>query len=103
MTEQRFDEIFDELLDADCVCSMTAVTAALPDDEVQEAYRSFLIEYGQNLALGALEQSEWMCGTLIINANQEDIAFVRMALDALRSEIAERSIDSDMDDHTTVN
>jgi hypothetical protein len=53
-------------------------------------YEDFLVQYGQELALGALERSEWLCGNLIINANQPSICFLRTALNVMRGEIKGR-------------
>lgn len=49
-----------------------------------------MVQYGQELALGALERSEWVCGALIINANQDSLCFVRTTLDAVRDEMEQR-------------
>ena len=90
MDEQRLDRIFDGLLEANRPCEMSDVLSPLPDDDLQTAYEDFLVQYSQELALGALERSEWFCGNLIINANQPSICFMQTALDAIRGEIEKR-------------
>jgi hypothetical protein len=91
-TEERLDQIFQELMDTDCVCEMSAVLTPLPDCELEAAYTDFLVRYSQELALGALERSEWICENLIIIANQQSICFVRTTLDAMRNELERRKV-----------
>ena len=85
--EEQLERIYDDLLDAGCTCEMSAVLTVLTNDHLKATYENFLVRFGQELALGALERSEWLCGTLIINANQPAISFVRTALDAMRDEM----------------
>lgn len=90
MNDQQLEQVFDELQDANCPCEMLDVLSPLPDDDLQEVYEDFLVQYGQELALGALERSEWVCDNLIINANQPSICFLKTALNEIRREIEKR-------------
>jgi len=90
MDEQRLDQIFDELLEANCPCEMSDLLTPLSHHDLKAVYEDFLIQYSQELALGALERSEWLCGNLIINANQPSICFLRTALDAVLIEMDRR-------------
>lgn len=90
ISEKRLQQIYDDLQDAGCICEMSALLSALTDEDLEATYCDFMMQYGQELALGALERSEWVCGTLIINANQASLCFVRTALDAMRAEIEQR-------------
>jgi hypothetical protein len=92
VSEKRLDEVFDNLLETHCIHQMSGVLAPLTEDELEAVYNDFIKEFAQELALGALEQSEWMCGNLIINANQNSIRFVGSALDAIRLEIECRGL-----------
>ncbi|MGJ5813699.1 hypothetical protein [Paludibaculum fermentans] len=87
MTDEQLDRIFASLQDANCPFEMNVVLSPLSDDDLQATYANLLVQYGQELALGALERSEWPCGNLIVNANQASICFVNTVLDAVRSEI----------------
>ena len=90
ISEERLEQIFNNLVEADCICEMSAVLTTLADAELEAVYEDCLEQYGQELALGALERSEWVCGTLIVNANQPSICFSQTALDAVRNEIEQR-------------
>ena len=90
VSEERLEQIYDDLQDAGCICEMNAVLSALTKDDLEATYGDFMVQYGQELALGALERSEWVCGTLIINANQASLCFVGTALDAMRDEMEQR-------------
>jgi hypothetical protein len=97
MDEQRLEPIFNELLDADCPCEMSDVLSPLSDDDLRAVYEDFFVQYGQELALGALERSEWLCGNLIVNANQPSICFLRTVLDVVRGEIERRKTTANVD------
>jgi hypothetical protein len=88
--EDRLEQIFNDLLDANCICEMSDVLTPLTKSELDAAYKDFLIQYSQELALGVLERSDWICGVLLVNANQPSICFCRMALDAIRDETDRR-------------
>jgi len=90
ISEESLEQIFSELLDAGCICGMSAVLTTLTDAELEGVYKDFLVQYGQELALGALERSEWFCNNLVINANQPAVYFFHTALDAIRDEIERR-------------
>ncbi len=90
-TEERLNQIFQDLLDAACICEMSGLLKSLSTEEIAATYEDFLVHYAHELALGALERSEWLCGNLIINANQPSICFLRTALDGIRSEIDQRN------------
>jgi hypothetical protein len=92
MDEQRLEQVFNELLDANCPCEMSDLLSPLSDDDLQAVYEDFLVQYAQELAVGALERSDWFCGNLVINANQPPICFLRTALDLMRDEIKKRKI-----------
>jgi hypothetical protein len=92
MNEHELDQIFDQLLEANCPCEMSDLLSPLSNDDLNAVYEDFLVQYSQELALGALERSEWFCGNLIINANQPSICFTRTALDVMRHEIETRKI-----------
>jgi hypothetical protein len=86
ISEKRLEQIFNSLLDADRIHKMSAVLTPLTNAELEAMYEDCLEQYGMQLALGALERSDWVCGTLVINANSASIEFNRTALDAIRSE-----------------
>jgi hypothetical protein len=76
MTEERFAQLHDELQRADCTCEMSAFLSGLPDHELKTVFEVFLDQYGQELAVGALERSDRLCGTPILNGNQSSIYFL---------------------------
>lgn len=90
MTEEQLEIIQDQLAAANCSYEMSDVLSPLSNDQLQDVHEDLLDQYGQELALGALERSEWLCGNLIINANHPSICFTRTALDAVGAEIEER-------------
>ncbi len=90
MTDKQLHTVYSALQDANCPCEMSEVLSPLPDDDLDAVYEDLLVQYGRELALGALERSEWACGNLIVNANQPSICFVRTALEVIRTEIEER-------------
>jgi hypothetical protein len=96
MTEERFAQIYDELQRANCTCDMSAFLSVLPDHELQTVFEVFLDQYGQELAAGALECSDWLCGTLIINGNQSSIYFLWAAVHVMRTEMERRKAASDL-------
>lgn len=96
MTEERFAEIYDELERADCTCDMTTVLSALPDDELQTVYEVFLDQYGQELVAGALQRSDWLCGTFVINGNQSSIYSLWAAVQVMRTEMERREMGGDL-------
>jgi hypothetical protein len=77
---------------AESLCKMSAVLSPLYDDDLQEVYEDIIDQYGQELAFGALERSEWLCGVFMINANQPSICQLRTVLDAIRSEVDKRKM-----------
>ena len=95
MTEERFAQIYDELQRADCTCEMSALLSTLPDHELQTVLEVFLDQYGQELAAGALERSDWLCGTFIINGNQTSIYFLWAAVHVMRTEMERRKTVND--------
>jgi len=84
MTDEQLDKLFDALLDANCLCEMSDLLSPLSDDDIHAVHEEFLFQYGQELASGALERSEWTGGNILISANQPPICFLRTALDAVR-------------------
>jgi len=67
------------------------VVALLTDDELVAAHNDFLQQYGYELTLGALENSEWTCGgSLHINGNLQCIGVVRTSLNLMWDEIESR-------------
>jgi hypothetical protein len=90
MNERELDRIFDQLLEADCPTEMSDLLTPLSNDDLDAIYEDFLVQYSQELAVGALERSEWLCGNLIINANQPSICFARTVLDLVRGDIEKR-------------
>lgn len=90
MNEKELEQIFNALQNANCPCEMSDVLSPLSYDELLAVEDDLFDHYGQELALGALERSEWLCGNLIVNANQPSICFLRTALDAIRVEIERR-------------
>jgi hypothetical protein len=90
MTTQQLDEIFDALEDVTCPSEMGIVLLPLSYDDLLAVEDDLFDQYSQELALGALERSEWLCGNLIINANQPSICLTRTALGAIRGEIEAR-------------
>jgi hypothetical protein len=90
MDEQELDQIFDQLLEANCVCELNDVLSPLSYDDLEAVYEDFFVQFSQELALGALERSEWLCGNLTINANQASVSFLRTALDVVRGETERR-------------
>jgi hypothetical protein len=90
MTEQQLENIRNELIAAESLCKMSAVLSPLSEDDLQEVYEDILDEYGEELAFGALERSEWLCGVFIINANQPSICQLRAVLDVIRSKFEKR-------------
>lgn len=96
MTEERFAQIYDELQRVDCTCEMTTVLSTLPDHELQTVFEVFLDQYGQELAAGALERSDWLCGTFIINGKQSSIYFLWAAVHVMRTQMERRQAGSDL-------
>ena len=74
---------------------MNTMLSALPDHELKTVLEVFFDQYGQELAAGALECSDWLCGTLIINGNQPPIYFLRAAVRVMRAEMERRKAASD--------
>jgi hypothetical protein len=96
MTEERFAEIYDVLERADCTCDMTTVLSTLPDHELQTVFGVFVDQYGQELAAGALERSDGLCGTFIINGNQSSIYFLWAAVRVMKTEMERRDAGGDL-------
>ena len=96
MTEERFAQICDELQRADCTCEMTTALSTLPDHELQTVFEVFMDQYGQELATGALERSDWLCGAFVINGNQSSIYFLWAAVHVMRTEMERRKAGSDL-------
>jgi hypothetical protein len=94
MNDEQLEQIFSELQDANCPSEMSDVLSPHSHDDLNAVYEDFLGQYGQGLAFGALERSEWLCGNLIINANQPSICFLRAVLDVVRRVIYDRQVDS---------
>lgn len=92
MTDERINCIHDELAAAERPCEMSIVLSSLSDDDLRSVHDDFLDQYGQELAMGALERSDWLYGTFVINANQPSISFVRTALDAVRTKMKDRKV-----------
>ena len=90
MDEQRLENIFHELLDADCPCEMSDLLSPLSDDDLDSIHENLLDQFGQELCDGALERSDWLCGAFIIAANQGPISFLEAALDVVRNEMEKR-------------
>jgi hypothetical protein len=87
MTKKQIARLFDELQDADCTCEMSDLLSPLSYDDLQTAHEDLLDQFGHELAMGALEQSGWLCGNLLINANQGSVSFLGMVLDVVRAEM----------------
>jgi hypothetical protein len=62
----------------------------LSHDDLEAVYEDILAQYSQELALGALERSEWLCGAFFINANQGPICYLETALDVVGAEMSKR-------------
>jgi hypothetical protein len=92
ITEERLDQIFENLVDADDPCGMSDVLSALSDDELGAVEESALVQFGSELAQGTLECSAWICGLLLINANQPSICFNGLVLDAVETEAKRRKV-----------
>ncbi|MGD0581215.1 MAG: hypothetical protein ABSC08_20145 [Bryobacteraceae bacterium] len=86
MNEERLEQIYAALEDADCVSGMITVLTALTDEELEAAFDNFSVYYSLERFFGAVERSQWMSGMLTINANRPDIFFVRTAFDAICDE-----------------
>ena len=95
MTAERFAEIYDEFQRAECTCETTTVLSTLPDHELQTVFDVFLDQFGQELAGGALERSDWLCGTFIINGNQSSIYFLWAVVRLMKAEMGRRKAGSD--------
>ena len=91
--EERLDQIFDTLVEADGFDDMGAVLSVLTDDELRDTQESAVFQFGIELAEGACERSEWLCGELVINGNQASICFHRRLLDAVKHETDRRRSD----------
>ena len=90
---ERLKQIYEEIADAQCVCEIGNVVTLLPDDELVAVHRDFLDQFGYELVLGALEQSEWTCGgSLLVSANLKCIGIVRTALELMWDEIENRKM-----------
>jgi len=89
MTSQQMEQLADELLRVD-IDQPSAVLSALSDDELQSAFDNTLKQFGLELAIGVCDASEWMGGTLVIDANRGAIHFLQTAFHAIRLEIQQR-------------
>jgi hypothetical protein len=92
VSEERIRQIYTQLRHMGCLCRIGDVLTTLTDAELETFYDDFVGLYGEVLALGALERSEWVSQTFTISANQESIHIVRTSLDAMRSEMERRGI-----------
>jgi hypothetical protein len=90
VSEERLAQIYSELQHGARICELSDVIAPLSNAELEAAYDDALMRYCRQLAFGALDQPEWVSGTLVVNANQELRRLLKTALDAMECEIERR-------------
>jgi hypothetical protein len=90
MTEERLNQIFDDLLNAESIQGISDVLSPLSEDDLDAVSRDFMEMYSQELAIGAIECSAWLCGNLLINANQSSILFMQTVLQLINVEAEKR-------------
>ena len=83
MTDEQMQNLTLALDAAGCVCEMNAMLQSLNNEELDEVFNEYMMCYGIALADGALDTSEWVCNTLVINANQPAIQQIGMVLAAV--------------------
>jgi len=79
----------DELLVQD-ITEPSAVLGSLSGDELQAAYDHVLEQFALALLIGAHENSDWLDGKLVIDANQSPIHLLQAAFYAVKLECQRR-------------
>lgn len=83
------DALADEVLRFD-TDKPSQILTALSDDELRVGYDNVLKQFGLELAIGSCEDSQWIDGNLVIQANEEPIHFLQVAFYAIRLEMQRR-------------
>jgi hypothetical protein len=91
MTLKQLNELCAELLDSDSENS--AILAAMPDEELQQAMCDAMRQFGLELLIGAEEKSTWMSELLVIGANLGPILDCQAAFRASLFEMSRRNLD----------
>lgn len=81
----------DELLIHD-ITEPSAVLGSLNDGELQTTYDHILEQFALALLTGALENSDWSDGKLVIAANHGNIHLLQTAFYAVKLEVQRRGI-----------
>ena len=81
----------DELLVQD-ITEPSAVLGSLSDDDLQAGYDFVLERFALELLPGALENSDWSDGNLVIAANHGPIHLLQTAFYAVKLEVQRRKI-----------
>ena len=79
----------DELLVQD-ITEPSAVLGSLSDDDLQAAYDHILEQFALELLIGAHENSDWLDGKLVIDANHGPIHLLQAAFYAVKLEAQQR-------------
>ena len=79
----------DELLAQD-ITEPSATLGSLSEDDLQAAYDHVHEQFALALQIGALENSEWSNGKLVIDANQGNIHLTQAAFYAVKLEVQKR-------------
>ena len=80
----------DELLVQD-ITEPSAVLGSLSDHELQAAYDHILEQFALELLIGAHENSDWLDGKLVIDANHGPIHLTQAAFYAVKLEVQRRN------------
>lgn len=91
-TQERIDRTFNELLVAESALTRRNILSAIWDDDLQAVHDAAFEHYAYELAFGAVERSAWVCGNIIVNANQGPIRSAQTVLEAVRTEMDWRKV-----------
>lgn len=90
----RVKEIIDDLLDCDSIRDQRAVVADLTDFELGETHSRLQTLYIHAVGLGALANSKFIDGNLVVAAHQKQIRATGSALEAVNQQRARRSAEA---------
>lgn len=85
-------KLADELLVQD-ITEPSTILGSLSDHKLQTFYDAILEQFALELLTGALENSEWLDGKLVIDANHGPIHLLQAAFYAVKLEVLRRGTD----------